>query len=72
MNLSDHRLDLRLIQANDRRHAVAFGIGALHQFAAQRHQTHGIVERQRTGNHRGRIGTDGQSGHVIRLAFPRL
>ncbi len=65
MNSCDQAFDGGLVQPDQRGHAVALWISALHQFATQRDQPQRIGEIQRACDHRRRISTDGQTcNHV--------
>ncbi len=66
MYLPDQRFYLRLIQTDERGHAVTLRPGALHQLATQRDQAHSVVKSQRPRDHRCRISADGQPCQVVR------
>ena len=66
LGIDQQALDAALVEAEDGGHAVAIGIGALHQLATQGDQAHRVGEVQRTGHHGSGIGADGQAGHIIR------
>ncbi|MNI83639.1 hypothetical protein D3C73_1404680 [compost metagenome] len=65
MDPGQQTLHHRQFQADDRGHPVALWIRLLHQLTAQADQMQRIAERQGTGDHRGRVGTDGKPGDVI-------
>jgi len=65
IGFNQQTLDAVQVETKDGGHAIAAGVGALHQLAAQGDQAHGIGEVQRTGHHGGGIGADGQAGDVV-------